>query len=144
MKTVKTDSIGWHALWFVPLALFSLFMTEHHTISLAWTLTKLLIVRWHWFGLMTPCFYLVIGTLWESIIWPVQGLLLGMAILGEQSRGRARIVIAMACVVLVLALPFVTDTLLWGSFPFTFDKQGYGRIRFIPFVPWPSGGYGAY
>jgi len=31
-----------------------------------------------------------------------------------------------------------TPQILWGSFPLPVDKQGYIRIRMIPFLPWPE------
>jgi len=43
-----------------------------------------------------------------------------------------------------LCAPFVTDFLIWGSFPFNIDNDGVSRLRMIPFVPWPSGQFGQY
>jgi len=42
---------------------------------------------------------------------------------------------------MILLSPIVTDTLIWGSFPLTFDNEGVARLRIIPFIPWPSGDY---
>jgi hypothetical protein len=51
-------------------------------------------------------------------------------------------VIVMA--VALLLFPLVTDILIWGLFPFTYDNAGVPRLRMIPFMPWPSGDYGEF
>jgi len=44
----------------------------------------------------------------------------------------------------IFVLPIVTDFLIWGSFPFTIDREGASRLRVIPFIPRPSGHIGEY
>jgi len=59
-------------------------------------------------------------------------------------RDRQRWLFSGALVAGIFLLPFVTEALVWGSFPFIIDDQGISRLRMIPFVPWPSGHFGTY
>ena len=54
---------------------------------------------------------------------------------------RRRIYITLI-VAAIFVLPFVTDFLIWGSFPFNIDNNRISRLRMIPFIPWPDGHFG--
>ena len=75
----------------------------------------------------------------SSIFLPLAGLA-AVAFLAVAERWLWVIVMAVA----LLLLPFVSDVLIWGSFPFTYDNAGVGRLRTIPFIPWPSREQGGY
>jgi hypothetical protein len=75
-----------------------------------------------------------------SVIWPLCALW-SVALL---VRGKKPWRYALLLILGIFLLPFATEALMWGSFPFTFDSHGTGRLRMIPFVPWPSAGYGEY
>ncbi len=38
----------------------------------------------------------------------------------------------------------LVEAIIWGSFPLEFDQAGIGRLRLIPFIPWPDRAYGSY
>jgi hypothetical protein len=139
-----TRGIGLNWLWFGPSIVFVLTATEWHTVSFAWTVATLIFNRWHWAGLFSPsgafCYTVTIA----SVIFPVRGVLLASRLLADRNQPWKRIFPVVTLLVLILALPLITDTLIWGSFPFTYDSAGYGHIRLIPFIPWPSGGYMAF
>jgi len=64
-------------------------------------------------------------------------------ILGSLANGQQRRYI-LAIVLAIFLLPFATDALTWGSFPFNIDNSGVHRRRIIPFIPWPEGKFGEY
>ncbi|MGJ4900175.1 hypothetical protein ACQR0V_01305 [Bradyrhizobium sp. HKCCYLS2058] len=129
--------LGWHWLWFVPLCVIVLAFVERHTVSHAFLLIKLGWHRWTWGALISPS---ALGVIATSIIWPLYGLAV-VAFLVTVRQPWRWVVLMIAG---VLLLPFVTDLLTWGSFPFIFDNTGSARLRMIPFLPWPSGAYGEY
>jgi len=138
----ELSGIGWNWLWFGPAILFVLIATERHTIPYAWMIVKLYIKRWHWIGVISPSAGLCFAVLITSVTVPFIGVLQACEWLADRSQSK-RVIRVMILLIFILILPFITDTLVWGSFPFTYDDAGYGHIRFIPFIPWPSGGYGA-
>ena len=79
-----------------------------------------------------------------SIYWPIQGLALTASFVTADDEMPRRYLIVILLVVAVFVLPFVTDFLTWGSFPFNIDNDGASRLRMIPFIPWPNGQFGEY
>lgn len=79
-----------------------------------------------------------------SVCLPIQWLVFaaGLIVAGRDIPSR-RIYITLI-VVAIFVLPFVTDFLIWGSFPFSIDNNGISRLRMIPFIPWPDGHFGEY
>jgi hypothetical protein len=140
-KAATGSGIGWNAIWFVPAALYVLAATEWHVCRFAWMIVKLTLKRWHWIGIIDPSADLCFAVTVLSVTLPVQAVLSAGDWLADRTKARTRLLSVIMLLFFVLALPLITDTLIWGSFPFTYDNAGYGRIRFIPFVPWPSGGY---
>jgi hypothetical protein len=112
---------------------------ERHTVVYGFVTLKLFWQRCPWGALISPsaafCFAVVIS----SIIWPLYGLA-AVAFLAMAKRWLCVIVMAVA----LLLFPLVTDILIWGSFPFTYDNAGVAQLRMIPFIPWPSGDYGEF
>jgi hypothetical protein len=136
--------IGWNWFWFAPLSLIILYFVETHTIPFGLVTLKLAFKRWTWGGLLSPSAYFCLSTVLLSVTYPVQGLLIAITSLANGAEtAKKRYLQAAVALAIVAILPFITDTLIWGSFPFTFDDAGIGRLRLIPFLPWPSGGYGA-
>lgn len=137
--------LGWYLVWFVPLSILILFTVERHTIPFGLTAIKLVIKRWNWSGLFSPSAAICFATVAGSIIYPAYGLIAALALLGNGCDTRKRRYLYAAVILAIVAvLPIITDTLIWGSFPFTFDSRGVGHLRVIPFLPWPSGGYMAF
>jgi hypothetical protein len=137
-----SEKIGWNWFWFAPLSLALLFFVESHTIPFGITILKLALKRWRWGGLISPSAYICFSAVLASVFYPVQGILLSMASLSNGSKTtRNRFIQTLLLMAIVAIVPIVTDTLIWGSFPFTFDNAGWVRLRMIPFLPWPSGGY---
>ncbi|WP_316178772.1 hypothetical protein [Bradyrhizobium sp. SZCCHNRI1009] len=132
--------LGWHWLWFVPLCVIVLAFVERHTVSHAFLLIKLGWHRWTWGALISPSAAFFLGVIATSIIWPLYGLAVVAFLVTVRQPWRWAVLMIAG----VLLLPFVTDLLTWGSFPFIFDNTGSARLRMIPFLPWPSGAYGEY
>jgi hypothetical protein len=134
--------IGWNWLWFGPVCLVLLYFVEIHTMRLGLMTIRLAIKRWSWVGLFSPSAYFYLSTVLFSVSFPFRALLFAMGSLAnDQLTTKHRGVLTAIAIAGVILLPFVTDTLIWGSFPFQFDDAGIGRLRLIPFLPWPSGGY---
>lgn len=80
-----------------------------------------------------------------SICLPLYLLLLIPSTFAETTEARAkRCALVVALVLLALVIPFITDAIVWGSFPFNIDNNGVARLRLIPFIPWPEGKFGDY
>lgn len=132
--------LGWHWLWFLPLCVVVLSAVERHTVIFAFAIFKLGWERWSWGALFSPSALFCLHVIAASVIWPVFGL--GSVALLVAARQPCRY--SLLLMVGIFLLPFVSEALIWGSFPFTFDHNGVGRLRMIPFIPWPSGDYGEY
>jgi hypothetical protein len=132
--------LGWHWLWFVPLALLLLLFVEQHTVLHAFRIVKLAWQRWSWGVLFSPSAAFCLGVIAFSIIWPLRSLALVGFLAAAKNQWRWVLLI----VGTTLIFPFVTDFLTWGSFPLIIDDAGVARLRMIPFIPWPSGNYGEY
>jgi hypothetical protein len=116
-----------------------LLVVERHTAKLAIAILELGWHRWTWGALVSPSAAFCLAVVASSVIWPIYALVfIGWASRQRQWRYATAIVVA------VFLLPFVTDFLIWGAFPFTFDSDGVSRVRLIPFIPWPSGQIGEY
>ena len=79
---------------------------------------------------------------WGVIAFSIAFPLYGMSTIGALVAARQQWRWVVLLVVVIVLLPLVTDILMWGSFPLTFDNAGVARLRMIPFIPWPSGDYG--
>jgi hypothetical protein len=140
----KKRRIGWDWLWFLPVCALLLLLPEHHTVQQALIVCKLAYQRWSWAAIFSPSAYFCVGVIVASVLWPIYGLLLTAVALQNEEVKKKRYVYAFFVTTTILLLPFVTDALTWGSFPFNIDNQGFHRLRMIPFFPWPDGGYGNY
>ena len=139
----------WHWLWYGPLIGLVLPLVEWHTLRYALAVLATARERWDWGGLTSPsadfCWTVVIG----SVILPLVGAISASASLfvagisSAETRQRTRCAHALLILAGIAILPFLTDFLIWGSFPFTFDRDGVGHLRMIPFVPWPDWPYGS-
>jgi hypothetical protein len=129
--------LGWHWFWFLPLCAVVLLLIERHMVVYAFLVLKLGWQRWTWGGLLSPSMALCIGVICASVVGPLYGLGSVASLVAARQQWRWAILL----IVVILLFPFVTDTLIWGSFPFTFDNEGVARLRMIPFIPWPSGSY---
>jgi hypothetical protein len=132
--------LGWHWLWFVPLCVLVLLLVERHTILFGFVALKLAWQRWSWGVVISPSADFCLSVIGFSVIFPLYGL--GTIGLLVAARQQWRWVLLMTA--LMLLLPIVTDLLIWGSFPLTFDNEGVARLRMIPFIPWPSGAFGEF
>lgn len=142
----KRRGLGWNWLWLMPLSAAALLIVEMHTIPLALRLGRLALQRWSWGALISPSAYFCLGAIVASIYLPIHVLvLIPTALTSDEGRpSRKAQLLALLFIFLAFLLPFVTDALIWGSFPFNIDSNGIARLRFIPFVPWPDGNFGDY
>jgi hypothetical protein len=129
--------LGWHWIWFLPVGGLVLLFTERHLIGLTVFAARLAWQRWTWGSLISASADLCWGILAASLLLPISLL----AFSGICVASRKPWYHAALAIVAVLLLPFATDFLVWGSFPFIFDGEGVARLRMIPFLPWPAGHY---
>lgn len=138
----KSPGLNW--LWFLSTAVFVLLFTESHTTRLALMTFALALHRWKWAALLSPSAWFCSSVMLCSVFLPLQ-LSAGALITFRNSElSQSRYIGVILLLLIILVLPFATDTLIWGSFPFNIDNAGNGRLRLIPFVPWPQGGYMAF
>jgi hypothetical protein len=142
----ETRRVGWNWAWVLPLSAAALFVVEMHTIPLALKLGSLARQRWSWGALISPSAYFCLAVTISSVILPVQGIVVIPSVLSSapESGEAKRRLLALLLIVLVFCLPFITDALIWGSFPFNIDGTGTARLRLIPFLPWPDAPFGQY
>jgi hypothetical protein len=129
--------LGWHWLWFLPLCVVVLSLVEWHMIHYALAFLKLGWQRWTWGSLISPSADFCVTVMAASVVLPVFGLVFVAVLVAARQRWRYLVLL----IVGIFLLPFITDTFMWGSFPFIFDDAGVARLRMIPFIPWPSGRY---
>jgi hypothetical protein len=129
--------LGLHWLWFVPLCALVLLLVEQHTVVFGLDVLKLAGKRWDWGALISPSAAFCLSVIVASVVFPLKGMwVIGLLV---ANRPQWRWIILLA--IIIFLSPLVTDLLIWGSFPLTFDNEGVGRLRMIPFIPWPSVGY---
>jgi len=85
--------------------------------------------QWSSAFLVSPSAYICFFALTASLLFPLKAM-------GEFRRMSLSGVISYAIALCVILL--ILSTVIWGSFPYGYDQQGYQRIRMIPFFPWPS------
>ena len=136
----------WHWLWIAPLSISAVLLAEAHTVPFGFDVLKLAWHRWTWAGLFSPSAYFCWSVVVASVFYPVLIILVGIAQLSAPSNPtlstRKRCFYILLAIVSVALLPFVTDALIWGSFPFSVDNIGIHRLRLIPFIPWPDVPFG--
>jgi len=130
--------LGWHWLWFLPLCVGVLSVVERHTVAYAFAILKLGWQRWTWGSLFSPSADFCIIVIVASVLWPVIGLGIVAMLVADRRQWRYLVLLIIG----IFLIPFATDALFWGSFPFIFDDAGVARLRMIPFIPWPSGQFG--
>ncbi len=138
--------LRWHWLWFLPLCLMVLLVVELHTATFAFTILKLGYHRWTWGGLISPSAAFCLTVIAISIWWPILGLLF-IALLvksADKLQVGQQWLYSVLLIIGIFLLPFLTEALMWGSFPFIIDDEGASRLRMIPFIPWPGGHFGEY
>jgi hypothetical protein len=129
---------GWHWLWFLPLCLLVLVLVERHMLVYSFVALKAAWQRWSWGVVISPSAAFCLSVIMFSVLFPLYGLNAVRLLVSERVQWRWTFLL----IAVILLLPFVTDVLIWGSFPLTYDDEGVARLRMIPFIPWPSGGYG--
>jgi hypothetical protein len=132
--------LGWHWLWFLPLSLLVLLLVERHTVVFALVALKVAWERWSWAVVISPSAAFCLSVIMFSVVFPLYGL----STVGLLVAGRAQWRWTLLLVAVILLFPIVTDVLIWGSFPLTYDNEGVARLRMIPFIPWQSGGYSVF
>ena len=90
--------------------------------------------------MLSPSAFFCFSVMFASVVWPIIGLVLIAALVTQRQRWGSVIL----TIVVLLLFPFITDFLIWGSFPLPLDDEGNIHLRLIPFIPWPSGGFGHY
>ena len=140
----RTLGLNW--LWFIPLCLAVVFWVEGHTVPHAFGAFRFAYQRWSWAALISPSTYFCLSSIIASVWWPLRGLrFISIVVTShEETTLRKRYVSAFLLAAAIFVLPFVTDALIWGSFPLGFDNQGILRLRMFPFFPWPDGHYGEF
>jgi hypothetical protein len=126
------------------MLLFVVLPGEGHALHLSRMLSGVILKRWSWGVLFSPAAAVCLGAVLASFLIPLKGIALVITFLFEKETKasfRSRVVPVAAVALFVLLLPFLTDAIIWGSFPLTVDNAGWHRLRIIPFIPWPSGGY---
>lgn len=136
--------MGWNWLWFFPLCLAVVFVVERHMVLYAFVAFKFAYQRWSWAALISPSTYFCLSTIVSSIWGPLRVLkfIPRLITLGDEVGIKHRYLYSFLLAAAIFLFPFVTDALIWGSFPLGFDNQGVLRLRMIPFIPWPEGHYG--
>jgi hypothetical protein len=132
--------LRWHWLWFIPLCILILAWVESYTVKKAIAVISLIRQRWDWGVVISPSGDFCFTVLMVSVLWPLIGLFLIAVVVSSRVELtiRQRVIYSLLLTIGIIALPFVADALIWGSFPFEIDDQGFSRLRMFPFVPWPG------
>jgi hypothetical protein len=138
-------TLGWNRLWFLPLCIAVLVVVELYQIIFDLTALGVATRRWSWSVLISPSAYFCITVMFEGLYLPIRALMLTSVTVTTHdasiSAGRRYLYAALLAGAIFL-IPFVTQALVWGSFPFGVDNDRNIRLRMIPFIPWPEGHFG--
>lgn len=143
---VERRKLGANWLWLLPLCIAVIFWVEGHTVPYALGAFKVAYQRWSWAALISPSTYFCLSSIIASVWWPLRSLRLISIVVTSRTETtvRKRYLYAFLLASAIFLVPFVTDALIWGSFPLGFDNQGVLRLRMFPFIPWPDGHYGEF
>lgn len=110
-----------------------------------WQVVKTAYDRWTWAVFFSPSAALCLAALVMNLQMPIQLTMLISTYFGESSSGmfRKRYLFTCFTIAAIFIFPLLVECVVWGSFPFNFDANGVGRLRLIPFLPWPSNPYGS-
>jgi hypothetical protein len=134
-------AICYGLLWLVFIA--AVFPVLHLDYDLLQTEFR----RWSWAIFISPSAYVFFGALIDTAAAPVWMLLLVPAFFSKQSDGevnptyKRRYAWTFLVIAGIFVIEIVNLTIMWGSFPLGVDAQHYIRLRMIPFIPWPDGGF---
>lgn len=133
--------IGWHWLWFGPLCVVVLWFFETYAVAHALQVTTLFFHRWNWLVLFSLATEFFSAAVMASVQVPPAGLML----IYWRLKGRnLSLGFVIATLVGVVGSLFLTDFVIWTSFPLPVDANGLGHVRMIPFLPWPDGPFGTF
>ena len=136
--------MGWNLIWYVPLCLAVLFVLWSN-LHFDWVVFRTARARWVWAALLSPSAALCFSSLIANLLLPFQLVLLipGLFDPGEPDVYSKRYRYALMAIVGIFVIPLLVEAVVWGSFPFNYDPDGTGRLRLIPFVPWPTNPFGS-
>lgn len=132
----------WHWLWLVPVLLVVVCVPEYHTVLVAKDVLGVYWDRWSWGVLLSPSNSFFLMAVGNSVWMPIGFSLATLLSMTREPPTWQRVSLFLFGCFLLLNLPYLTDTLIWGSFPFFFDEHNVGRVRMIPFIPWPNRPWG--
>jgi hypothetical protein len=137
--------LGWNWVWFLPLCAAALLIAERHTLLYGYRVGVVAYQRWSWAALVSPSAYFCWSVILGSVYWPIQGLsIVSVIAKADTVTANKRFLYVLLLALTIFLLPFVSDALIWGSFPFNIDDAGVSRLRLIPFFPWPDGQFGQF
>jgi len=135
------SSLRWNLTWFIPVSIWviSRFVIPN-AISAYQNFSLFFHEKW-WLALLSPSAYIFEAAAFASVLSPLQ-LLSYIPVFfvndPENSSYKRRYLWAACLVILIPISCVLIQYIIWGSFPFHTDKQGYGHLRMIPFIPWPQ------
>lgn len=103
--------------------------------------------RWTWAIFVSPSTGVFFAAMLGTIAEPVWMLLLIPAFFSRGNDSevnpmyRRRYVWTLLVIAGIVAIEVLNLTIMWGSFPLGVDAQHRIRLRLIPFIPWPDGGF---
>lgn len=129
-------------VWFIPLVVQAIYISFQNIIS-GYENIALLIHRFSWgaYFLVTlsPSTYVFFSALGTAIQVPLFVLIIpNFFDQGRIDLYRHRYLFSIGLVLSIVAIGFLLEVVIWGSFPLDVGKDGYIHIRLIPFIPWPE------
>jgi hypothetical protein len=133
----KEPSLGWHWLWYAPVAGFILAFIEWPLLRDEYTVLADLNRRVMWPVLFSPSAFAFATTVWLATISPLVGMAAIRDVTASQLKARQKWGYSALVVVGILLIPLAAGFFMWGTLPIFVDTDGAERIRFIPFIPLP-------
>jgi hypothetical protein len=126
-------------LWYCPLVVSVFVLLVVPNARSGYYNVVLVFRRLSWGLLFSLSANMLFSSLLCSLFVPLR-LLLFMPLFFEPtlSNYRRRYWFSLGLVAVIVIADVVFKVLMWGSFPLLVDKNGYERLRFIPFFPWPD------
>jgi hypothetical protein len=127
-------------IWYIPLFVMVAVFVVVPTARAEYGIAQILFRRWSWGAFFSPSAYVFFASALASLVVPFQMLLFVRGFFEPEWEPayRRRYFWTLCTVFAIVAVLFLLQVVMWGSFPLEVDTHRYVRLRLIPFLPWPE------
>lgn len=132
-------TMQYNLLWYTPLFIWVIIYFVVQNIISGYHNSITIYRRFSLLIFVSPSAYLYFTSLITSVFLPIKLCLIIPAFFEKNNRlFNKRYLCVFGIIAIIWLSALIIQFILWGSFPLPVDKQGYIRVRMIPFLPWPD------